>query len=94
MKVYGSQGQQRGAVIALKLSEIPIFKTYKETYPILLLDDVFSELDDNKKNNLLKYITHDIQTFITTTDLNSISSVIIEQANLIKIKKGKIIEKE
>lgn len=94
LKTYGSQGQQRAAVLSLKLSEIPIFKSYKNTYPILLLDDVFSELDDSKKNNLLKYITNNIQTFITTTDLKSISQEVLEQANIIKIEKGQNVLKE
>ena len=67
LKLYGSQGQQRVAVLTLKLAEIPIFKKYKETTPILLLDDVFSELSDDKKNNLIKYISKDIQTIITIT---------------------------
>ena len=84
LKNYGSQGQQRSAVLSLKLSEIPIFKSYKNTYPILLLDDVFSELDDYKKNNLLRYIVNDIQTFITTTDLKSINQDILTQARIIK----------
>ena len=86
LKIYGSQGQQRSAVIALKLAEIPIFKNYNGNYPILLLDDVFSELDDLKKNNLLKYISNDIQTFITTTDLKSINNDLIKKANIIKLK--------
>ena len=72
LKYYGSQGQQRVAVLALKLAEIEIFKKYKETTPILLLDDIFSELDDKKQNNLLKYINKNIQTIITTTDLNNL----------------------
>ncbi|MDD2518324.1 MAG: DNA replication/repair protein RecF [Bacilli bacterium] len=94
LKTYGSQGQQRAAVLSLKLSEIPIFKSYKNTYPILLLDDVFSELDDSKKNNLLKYITNNIQTFITTTDLKSINQEVLKMANIIKIEKGQNVSKE
>ncbi len=94
LKIFGSQGQQRLAVLSLKLSEVPIFKSYKKTYPILLLDDVFSELDDIKKNNLLKYIINNIQTFITTTDLKSINKEILNRAQIIKIKDGKIIKKE
>lgn len=92
IKTYGSQGQQRAAILSLKLSEIPIFKFYKNTYPILLLDDVFSELDDKKKNNLLKYIINHIQTFITTTDIDSISPKLLEKSKLFEIKQGKIIE--
>lgn len=92
LKYYGSQGQQRIAVIALKLSEIPIFKKYKETTPILLLDDVFSELSDDKKNNLIKYINKDIQTIITTTELSNLDSRLIKRSKLFKIEKGKLIK--
>ena len=90
LKFYGSQGQQRVAVLALKLSEIEIFKKYKDTTPILLLDDIFSELDDNKKNNLLKYINKNIQTIITTTDLNNLDSRLIKNSKLFNIKNGEI----
>lgn len=90
LKFYGSQGQQRLAVVALKLSEIQIFKKYKDTTPILLLDDIFSELDDNKKNNLLKYINKDIQTIITTTDLKNLDLKLIKKSKLFNIKKGEI----
>lgn len=92
LKFYGSQGQQRVAVLALKLSEIEIFKKYKETTPILLLDDIFSELDDKKKNNLLKYISRDIQTIITTTDLNNLDKKLIKKSKLFNINNGNIIK--
>ena len=90
LKLYGSQGQQRIAVLAMKLAEIAIFKEYTGTTPILLLDDIFSELDSKKKNNLLKYIKNNIQTIITTTDLSLINKKIIDKAKLIEIEKGKI----
>ena len=92
LKYYGSQGQQRIAVLALKLSEIEIFKKYKETTPILLLDDIFSELDDKKKNNLLKFINKDIQTIITTTDLNNLDKKLIKKSKLFNISNGNIIK--
>ncbi len=92
LKFYGSQGQQRVAVLAFKLAEIEIFKKYKGTTPILLLDDIFSELDDNKKNNLLKYISRDIQTIITTTDLNNLDSKLIKKSKLFNINNGNIIK--
>ena len=92
LKYYGSQGQQRVAVLALKLAEIEIFKKYKDTTPILLLDDIFSELDDKKKNNLLKYINKDIQTIITTTDLNNLDPKLIKKSKLFNINNGKIIK--
>ena len=90
LKTFGSQGQQRMAVLALKLAEIEIFKKYKSTVPILLLDDVFSELDDKKKNNLLKYISNNIQTIITTTDLNNIDDSIVNDSKVIEIVNGNI----
>ena len=90
LKFYGSQGQQRVAVLALKLSEIEIFKKYKDSTPILLLDDIFSELDDIKKNNLLKYISKDIQTIITTTDLNNLNSNLIKKSKIFNIKNAEI----
>ena len=92
LKFYGSQGQQRVAVLSLKLAEIEIFKKYKETTPILLLDDIFSELDDIKKNNLLKYISRDIQTIITTTDLNNLDNKLIKKSKLFNINNGNIIK--
>lgn len=92
LKSYGSQGQQRIAVLTLKLSEIQIFKDYKKNNPIILLDDVFSELDHQKKNNLLKYIDSGMQVIITTTDLDNIDEQIKNNAKLIKVKAGKIVE--
>lgn len=92
LKFYGSQGQQRVAVLTLKLAEIEIFKKYKDTTPILLLDDIFSELDDKKKNNLLKYISRNIQTIITTTDLNNLDPKLIKKSKLFNINNGNIIK--
>ena len=92
LKFYGSQGQQRIAVLALKLVEIQILKDYKKTSPIILLDDVFSELDNEKKNNLLKFIDSANQVIITTTDLENIDKNIINKSKLIKIHGGKVIE--
>ena len=92
IKTYGSQGQQRMAVLAIKLAEIQMFKEFTGQYPILLLDDVFSELDDIRKNNLLKYIQNDIQTIITTTDLSNIDKSIQKNSKLIHIRNGSVIE--
>jgi len=89
LKVYGSQGQKRLAILATKLSEIDIFKQFKNNNPILLLDDVFSELDDIKKNNLVKYIGDDIQVIITTTELKNVNK--FKTASIFKIKEGEVI---
>lgn len=94
LKDFGSQGQQKMAIIALKLSEIEIFKNFKQTNPIILLDDVFSDLDNSKKNNLLNHIDKDMQIIITTTNLDSIDKKLLTNAKLIHIKNGKILKKE
>lgn len=94
LRDYGSQGQQKIAVITLKLSEIEVFKDYKKTSPIILLDDVFSDLDNKKKNNLLKYINNSMQVIITTTDLNKINKSLLKKSKLIHIEKGKVLKEE
>ncbi len=93
LRIYGSQGQQRVAVIAYKLSELSLFKKVTNTYPILLLDDIFSELDKRCKNKLLKYIKNHIQTIITTTDINEISQLILKGTKVFKVNNGKVTEK-
>ena len=69
IRKFGSQGQQRTAALSLKLSEIELVKTSIGDTPVLLLDDVLSELDSNRQNYLLNSI-HDIQTIITCTGLD------------------------
>lgn len=93
MKYYASQGQQRLAIISFKLAEVSLFKAEKGTSPILLLDDIFSELDIKKRNQLIKYIPEDIQTIITTTDLKNIQKKIINQAKIFIVDHGKITER-
>ena len=90
LKNFGSQGQQRAAVLTLKLSEIKLIENYKKSSPIILLDDVFSELDQQKINNLLSYIDSGTQVIITTTDLDSIRNELKSKANLLHIINGKI----
>lgn len=69
LKFYGSQGQHRTAVLALKLAELEFFKAETGEYPVLLLDDVLSELDENRREYLVDTIKNkDIQCFISTTE--------------------------
>lgn len=93
IKLYGSQGQQKVAIIALKLSEISIFRNLIKSSPIILLDDVFSELDVKTRNKLIKYIDDDIQVIITTNDTRGINRKFLETAKIFKVVKGNIIEK-
>lgn len=94
LALYGSQGQIRSAILALKLSEVKLFTDITCDTPILLLDDMFSELDINKRNNILKYLDGNIQTIITTTDIKNINNEIKKKANVYEIKNGEIISRE
>lgn len=89
-KKFGSQGQVRTIALSLKLSEIIIIKKLLNENPILILDDVLSELDQIRQNQLINYIS-DIQTFITTTEINSILEDHLLDANIIQIKDGSSI---
>ena len=93
LKYFGSQGQQKTAIISFKLAEIPIFEEYCNTKPILLLDDIFSELDVKKINKLLKLISNDIQTIVTTTDLRRINKKYLEKSIIYKVNNGEIERK-
>jgi DNA replication and repair protein RecF len=68
LKSYGSQGQQRSGALALKLAELEFIKENREEYPVLLLDDVMSELDGNRRKQLLTFINGKVQTFLTVND--------------------------
>jgi DNA replication and repair protein RecF len=92
LKLIGSQSQQKLSVLVFKLAEIELFYMQTDEYPILLLDDIFSELDDKRKNNVLSYLREDIQTFITTTDINNINNDIVKNAKIFKISNCEITE--
>ena len=94
LKYYGSQGQQKLAILSFKISEIPIFKEFTGTSPVLLLDDIFSELDIKKKNKLLKIINlDDVQSIITTTDLRNINKKYVENAYIFNVNNGNVERK-
>ena len=72
---FGSQGQHRSLVLSIKLAEIELMESITKESPILLLDDVMSELDNNRQLKLLETISHNIQTFITTTSLEHLQNL-------------------
>lgn len=95
LKDYGSEGQQKNAVISWKFSEISIFKSEKNVTPILILDDLLSELDIEKIKNILSFIESDVQTFITTTEIEKLSSLLGSQSyQKFYISNGKLEEVE
>jgi DNA replication and repair protein RecF len=91
LKLYGSQGQHRTAVLALKLSELEFFRGESGEYPILLLDDVMSELDEWRRNELIQFIqSKEIQCFITTTDSIGVLGKYEKEINTFHIQAGQI----
>ena len=91
-KMYASQGQQRSIVLSLKLAEINYLKEKTGTYPVLLLDDVLSELDKNRQLKLLDAINENVQTFITTPSISDIKEDLLKKAKVFKIEEGNISE--
>ena len=91
-KMYASQGQQRSIVLSLKLAEINYLKEKTGTYPVLLLDDVLSELDKNRQLKLLDAINENVQTFITTPSISDIKEDLLKKAKVFNIENGNISE--
>ena len=92
LEIFGSQGQIRAAILALKLAELLIFKEKDGDYPILLLDDIFSELDVDKRNKLVKYILDDVQTIITTTDIDLLDDTLVSKSKVFVVEGGEIVD--
>lgn len=89
IRKFGSQGQQRTAALSLKLSEIELVKKIKRDSPVLLLDDVLSELDSNRQNYLLNSIG-DIQTIITCTGLDEFVNNRFKINKILKVTGGSV----
>ena len=92
LKDFGSEGEQKNAIIALKLAELELFKNKKGIIPILILDDLYSELDKVKINNILNFINEDTQTFITTTEITKLSPKLKRGSKVFKVKNGIVEE--
>jgi len=93
LKYFGSQGQQKLAMISLKIALLKVFNDRTGIIPLLLLDDVFSELDRKKKNKLIEYINNSGQVIITTNDIRDINRKKIKNSKIFEIKNKNIIEK-
>ncbi len=87
---YGSQGQQRTLVLALKLAELKLIEAVIGESPLLLLDDVLAELDPNRQNQLLEAIQDRFQTLITTTHLGSFDSQWLKASQILSVQAGQI----
>ncbi|HEY9741322.1 MAG TPA: DNA replication/repair protein RecF [Coleofasciculaceae cyanobacterium] len=87
---YGSQGQQRTLVLALKLAELKLIEEVVGEPPLLLLDDVLAELDLNRQNQLLDAIQDRFQTLITTTHLGAFDSQWLNSSQILSVQAGQI----
>lgn len=86
-KIYGSQGQQRTSVLTIKFASLRIIKELTGEFPVLLLDDVLSELDFNRKAYILKSIK-EIQSIITCTGIEDLTNYLDEKSKVFKVKEG------
>lgn len=89
LKTYGSQGQQRTVVLSIKLSEVELIKKERGIYPVLLLDDVFSELDEERRKYLIRSFK-DMQTLITVTDAIDLQEMNNIEKSVFYIENGKL----
>jgi DNA replication and repair protein RecF len=85
---YGSRGQLRTTLLALKLAEVEWMKARTGEWPVILLDEVMAELDVNRRADLLKYVDKDQQVLFTTTDLSLFSSEFVEGSDIWGVKDG------
>jgi DNA replication and repair protein RecF len=90
LKAFGSQGQQRTSAVSIKLSEMELMKKETGEYPVLLLDDVMSELDAGRRKFLLSAVSREAQLFVTTTNLEEISSPIKRKGRIYEVKNGQL----
>lgn len=89
---YGSQGQQRTLVLALKLAELELIESVVGEPPLLLLDDVLAELDLQRQDQLLGAIEDRVQTIITTTHLGSFDAHWLDSAQVFQVKNGTVLK--
>lgn len=92
VQTFGSQGQQRTTALSVKLAEIELIHKEIGEYPILLLDDVLSELDDYRQSHLLNTIQGKVQTFVTTTSVEGIHHQTLKEASTFVVEAGAIVE--
>lgn len=94
VQAYGSQGQQRTTALSLKMAEIELIYNEIGEYPILLLDDVLSELDSKRQTHLIKTIENKVQTLITTTNTEGIDFHHIEKSSIYYVENGTVTKKD
>ncbi len=89
-RIYCSQGQQRTVALALKLAEHQLIEDYVGEMPVLLLDDVMSDLDDARRSHLMEWVSKRGQTFITCTNLRAFPKEILDRAKTLRVVGGTV----
>jgi DNA replication and repair protein RecF len=90
---YGSRGQIRTAILTLKLSELLWLKQKTGTWPVLLLDEIYAELDAQRREDLAQFLLETDQTLITTTDTTPFSTAFLEQTKICDVNQGVVKER-
>lgn len=89
VRAFGSQGQQRTSALSLKLSEIEVINSITGEYPVLILDDVLSELDENRQRYLIDNLSH-LQTLLTCTSAHDVDMFTSENKNIFFVSNGSL----
>lgn len=87
---FGSQGQKKTTILSFKMCCVELLKEKKHRTPIVLLDDVFGELDSSRHNSILRFLEDNIQTIITTPSLKELDQELIDKANIIYLEKEEV----
>ena len=91
-RYYCSQGQQRALILAFKMAQIRYHKRISENQPILMLDDVLSELDQDRRNYLTEFLNQiDSQIFLTSTEMNINRALVDEADQVVQVSGGQIL---
>ena len=85
--LYGSQGQQRSSLVSTKLAFVEILKEEKGEYPVLLLDDVLSDLDKHRQNSIFKLLNENVQTLVSSSTLSELDDSIKKKAKIITLER-------
>ncbi|MCS7300350.1 MAG: DNA replication/repair protein RecF [Fimbriimonadales bacterium] len=92
-RMYASQGQQRTCALSLRLSEVALVESIRNAPPIVLLDDVFSDLDPTRRRQLVAFLQPRTQTFITCTDLSAFDDATLGEAALFEVRRGVVMRR-
>ena len=93
IRVYGSSGQQRSALLLLDLAAISLYNSTANDHPVFIIDDVDAELDEKRITHLLEYLENRTQTFITTSKRSHVEGF-VSRANVYEIQEGSVIDED